>query len=80
MHSFVPFALSILRVSKLLELNPNDNQGVRFLLRDLDEGLSWEESMARDEARPELAEGSVRGCWRESDNGLSCISCHSPAC
>ena len=58
-HSFVSFALSDLRVSKLLELNPNDNQGVRFLLRDLDEGLSWEESVARDEARPELVEGSV---------------------
>jgi len=33
----------------MLELNPNDNQGVRFLLYDLDEGLSWEESVARDE-------------------------------
>jgi tetratricopeptide (TPR) repeat protein len=33
----------------MLELNPNDNQGVRFLLHDLDEGLSWEESAARDE-------------------------------
>ena len=33
----------------VLELNPNDNQGVRFLLRDLDEGLSWEESVAREE-------------------------------
>jgi len=36
----------------MLELNPNDNQGVRFLLHDLDEGLSWEEGVARDEARP----------------------------
>jgi hypothetical protein len=36
----VSFALSDLRVSKLLELNPHDNQGVRFLLHDLDEGLS----------------------------------------
>jgi hypothetical protein len=36
----------------MLELNPHDNQGVRFLLHDLDEGLSWEESMARDEERP----------------------------
>jgi hypothetical protein len=35
----------------MLELNPNDNQGVRFLLHDLDEGLSWEESTARDEER-----------------------------
>jgi hypothetical protein len=34
----------------MLELNPNDNQGVRFLLSDLDEGLSWEEATARDEA------------------------------
>jgi hypothetical protein len=44
----VSFALSNLRVSKLLELNPHDNQGVRFLLHDLDEGLSWEEGAARD--------------------------------
>jgi hypothetical protein len=44
----VSFALSNLRVSKPLELNPHDNQGVRFLLHDLDEGLSWEESAARD--------------------------------
>ena len=33
----------------MLELNPNDNQGARFLMRDLDEGLSWEESVAREE-------------------------------
>ena len=26
-----------------LDLNPNDNQGVRFLLPDLEAGLSWEE-------------------------------------
>jgi tetratricopeptide (TPR) repeat protein len=41
----------------MLELNPNDNQGVRFLLYDLDEGLSWEESMARDEERTRMLEG-----------------------
>ncbi len=33
----------------MLTLNPNDNQGARFLLHDLDEGLSWEESVAREE-------------------------------
>ena len=32
-----------------LELNPNDNQGVRFMLPDLEAGLSWEESTARFE-------------------------------
>jgi len=48
-HSFVSCALSNLRVSKPLELNPHDNQVVRFLLYDLDEGLSWEEGVARDE-------------------------------
>jgi len=36
---------------RMLELNPNDNQGARFLLADLDEGLSWEESVKQDEAR-----------------------------
>jgi len=54
---FVPFALSDLRVSKPLELNPHDNQGVRFLLHDLDEGLSWKESVARDEERTRMLEG-----------------------
>jgi tetratricopeptide (TPR) repeat protein len=33
----------------MLELNPNDNQGARFLLHDIEEGLSWEESTAREE-------------------------------
>jgi tetratricopeptide (TPR) repeat protein len=32
-----------------LALNPNDNQGVRFLLSDLEAGLTWEESAARFE-------------------------------
>jgi len=32
----------------MLRWNPNDNQGVRFLLSDLDEGLSWEESVLDD--------------------------------
>ncbi|MCP4543892.1 MAG: tetratricopeptide repeat protein [Chloroflexi bacterium] len=34
----------------MLELNPNDNQGARFLLHDIDEGLSWDESMAKEDA------------------------------
>jgi hypothetical protein len=50
----VSFALSDFRVSKPLELNPYYNQGVRFLLHDLDEGLSWEESVARDEERTNM--------------------------
>jgi tetratricopeptide (TPR) repeat protein len=32
----------------MLKLNPNDNQGARFLLYDLDEGLNWEQSVGRD--------------------------------
>jgi tetratricopeptide (TPR) repeat protein len=35
----------------MLKLNPNDNQGARFLLADLEEGLSWEEGVKRDEER-----------------------------
>lgn len=35
--------------AQMLRLNPNDNQGVRFLIPDLDAGLTWEESIARDE-------------------------------
>ena len=35
---------------RMLQLNPNDNQGVRFLLADLEEGLSWEESARKDES------------------------------
>ncbi len=34
---------------RMLKLNPNDNQGARFLLADLDEGLSWEQSAQKDE-------------------------------
>jgi len=41
----------------MLELNPSDNQGVRFLLHDLDEGLSWEEGVTRDEERMKMLEG-----------------------
>jgi tetratricopeptide (TPR) repeat protein len=37
--------------ARMLELNPNDNQGARFLLDDLDAGLSWEESATRDQER-----------------------------
>jgi tetratricopeptide (TPR) repeat protein len=33
----------------MMELNPSDNQGTRFLLEYLDQGLSWEESMAGEE-------------------------------
>ena len=32
----------------MLKLNPNDNQGVRFILSDLDAGLSWEEGVAQE--------------------------------
>jgi hypothetical protein len=35
---------------QILRLNPNDNQGVRYLWRDVRAGLSWEES-SRHEAR-----------------------------
>jgi tetratricopeptide (TPR) repeat protein len=35
----------------MLELNPNDNQGVRFLVADMDEGLDWEESVKREESQ-----------------------------
>ena len=34
--------------AQMLELNPNDNQGVRFLLHDIEEGLSWEEATAEE--------------------------------
>jgi tetratricopeptide (TPR) repeat protein len=33
----------------MLRLNPNDNQGVRFLIPDLDAGMTWEQSMAQQE-------------------------------
>lgn len=36
---------------RMLELNPNDNQGARFLLHDLKEGLTWEQSVKREEER-----------------------------
>ena len=35
---------------RILALNPNDNQGVRFCWRDLLEGRSWEQGKQRDES------------------------------
>ena len=35
--------------ARMLKLNPNDNQVTRFLIADLDEGLSWEKSAEKDE-------------------------------
>ena len=35
--------------AQMLEINPRDNQGARFLLHDLNEGLSYEESVKRQE-------------------------------
>ena len=34
-------------LAQMLALNPNDNQGARFLLADLEAGLSWQDSLAR---------------------------------
>jgi len=42
---------------RILSLNPNDNQGVRFCLEDLRHGRSWEEMQEREEA----AEAERRG-------------------
>jgi tetratricopeptide (TPR) repeat protein len=36
---------------RMYKLNPNDNQGVRFLLHDLKEGLTWEQSVKKDQER-----------------------------
>ena len=41
----------------MLELNPNDDHGVRLLLRDLDEGLSWEENTMRRDERGRIQRG-----------------------
>ena len=42
---------------RILALNPNDNQGVRFCLEDLRNGRSWEEMQEREDA----AEAGRRG-------------------
>ena len=59
----------------MLELNPNDNQGVRFLLHDLDEGLSWEEGAARDEERTRMLEGRDNGheIGKATDDSIATI-------
>lgn len=36
---------------RLLSLNPNDNQGVRFCWNDVRQGRSWEETQERDDDR-----------------------------
>jgi hypothetical protein len=33
---------------RILSLNPNDNQGVRFLWHDVQQGMSWEDSRNRE--------------------------------
>jgi hypothetical protein len=35
---------------RILSLNPNDNQGVRFCWEDVRKGRSWEELQEREEA------------------------------
>jgi len=35
---------------RILSLNPNDNQGVRFCWDDVRHGRTWEEMQAREEA------------------------------
>ena len=35
--------------ARMLRLNPNDNQGARFLLAGLDRGRTWEEEIAEEE-------------------------------
>lgn len=36
---------------RMLWLNPGDNQGARFNLAAVEEGISWEEAVRRDEQR-----------------------------
>lgn len=40
---------------RLLSLNPNDNQGVRFCWNDVRGGRSWEEMQAREAELPEAS-------------------------
>jgi tetratricopeptide (TPR) repeat protein len=53
--------------SRMMELNPRDNQGVRILLPDLDEGLSWAESVERQERRAREREERFRRATGRSD-------------
>lgn len=44
-----------------LELNPNDNQGVRFLLSDLEAGLTCEESARFEEGEQSRWDDDSKG-------------------
>ncbi len=44
---------------RILSLNPNDNQGVRFCWEDVRHGRSWEEMQAREEAERAERRGSL---------------------
>jgi hypothetical protein len=57
----------------MMELNPNNNQGVRFLLHDLDEGLSWEESTAREEEEQQARQEEAFWRAQEGRQGASII-------
>jgi hypothetical protein len=57
----------------MMELNPNDNQGARFLLHDLDQGLSWEESTAREEEGEQARQEEAFWRAREGKRGAGII-------
>jgi len=58
---------------RMLALNPNDNQGVRFWLQDVHAGLTWDEAQARDELaeaeREEAARAQAAQLRRRSSAG-----------
>jgi hypothetical protein len=63
---------------RLLSLNPNDNQGVRFCWEDVLKGRSWDEATRRgpwSSARPrgpvpQTARGSVAECQTQAPTEL----------
>jgi hypothetical protein len=57
----------------MMELNPNDNQGARFLLHDLDEGLSREESTAREEEEKQARREESFWCAHKGRRGADII-------
>ncbi|HZD54485.1 MAG TPA: hypothetical protein VE175_15665 [Woeseiaceae bacterium] len=45
---------------RILALNPNDNQGVRFCWQDVRSGRSWDEMHAREDASREARRRASR--------------------
>jgi len=64
---------------RILSLNPNDNQGVRFCLDDVQHGLSWQDMHDREErAHANLASAQAGRSRNQLSAGCDCLRSPAP--